>query len=132
MPWLTTSWKPSCRRTALALNRAFRGRGVVRAAILLPWAIPTVVSALVWRFMFDAERGIVNAALPRADQPLVFASPSSISMGYLRRGQSVSAGVALTDAGGGAGVWNVSLARMVAGRGSEAQAAIAVTEIEAL
>ena len=50
---------------AVALNRAFRGRGVVRAAILLPWAIPTVVSALVWRFMFDGERGIVNAVLMR-------------------------------------------------------------------
>jgi hypothetical protein len=31
---------------ALALNRAFRGRGLVRAAVLVPWAIPTVVSAL--------------------------------------------------------------------------------------
>ena len=37
---------------ALALNRAFRGRGLVRAAVLVPWAIPTVVSALLWRFMF--------------------------------------------------------------------------------
>jgi ABC-type sugar transport system permease subunit len=51
---------------ALGLNRAFRGRGVARAAILLPWAIPTVVSALIWRFMFDGERGIVNAVLRRA------------------------------------------------------------------
>ena len=34
---------------ALALNRAFRGRGLVRAAVLVPWAIPTVVSALLWR-----------------------------------------------------------------------------------
>jgi multiple sugar transport system permease protein len=48
---------------ALALNRAFRGRGLVRAAVLIPWAIPTVVSALLWRFMFEGESGIVNAAL---------------------------------------------------------------------
>jgi ABC-type sugar transport system permease subunit len=48
---------------ALAMNRAFRGRGVVRAAILVPWAIPTVVAALIWRFMFDGDSGIVNAAL---------------------------------------------------------------------
>ena len=41
---------------ALAMNRAFRWRGVVRAAALLPWAIPTVVAALLWRFMFDGER----------------------------------------------------------------------------
>jgi ABC-type sugar transport system permease subunit len=48
---------------ALALNRAFRGRGLVRAAVLVPWAIPTVVSALLWRFMFEGQTGIVNATL---------------------------------------------------------------------
>jgi ABC-type sugar transport system permease subunit len=48
---------------ALAMNRAFRGRGVVRAAILIPWAIPTVVSALLWRFLFEGQSGVVNAAL---------------------------------------------------------------------
>ncbi len=47
---------------ALAMNRTFRGRGLVRAAILVPWAIPTVVAALIWRFMFDGD-GIVNTAL---------------------------------------------------------------------
>jgi ABC-type sugar transport system permease subunit len=48
---------------ALALNRAFRGRGLVRAAVLVPWAIPTVVSALLWRFMFEGQHGIVNSLL---------------------------------------------------------------------
>ncbi len=48
---------------ALALNKAYRGRGLVRAAVLLPWAIPTVVSALLWRFMFESEAGIANAML---------------------------------------------------------------------
>jgi ABC-type sugar transport system permease subunit len=48
---------------ALAMNRAFRGRGAVRAAVLVPWAIPTVVSALLWRFMFDSQAGIANAVL---------------------------------------------------------------------
>ena len=38
---------------ALVLNETFRGRGFVRAAVLVPWAIPTVVAALLWRFMFD-------------------------------------------------------------------------------
>jgi ABC-type sugar transport system permease subunit len=51
---------------ALALNRAFRGRGLVRAAVLIPWAIPTVVAALLWRFMFEGQSGIVNAALVKA------------------------------------------------------------------
>jgi subtilisin family serine protease len=55
--------------------------------------------------------------LPRADQPLVFASPSSFSLGYLRRGQSRLGHIALTDAGGGAGTWSVALDRMVSTRG---------------
>lgn len=46
---------------ALALQRAYRGRGLVRTAVLLPWAIPTVVTALLWSFLFDSQAGIVNA-----------------------------------------------------------------------
>jgi multiple sugar transport system permease protein len=60
---------------ALALNRAFRGRGLVRAAVLVPWAIPTVVSALLWRFMFEGQYGIANSALVKLgalDEPLVW------------------------------------------------------------
>jgi ABC-type sugar transport system permease subunit len=48
---------------ALAMNRAFRGRGIVRAAVLVPWAIPTVVAALLWRFIFDSQAGIANVVL---------------------------------------------------------------------
>jgi ABC-type sugar transport system permease subunit len=51
---------------ALAMNRAFRGRGLVRAAVLVPWAIPTVVAALLWRFMFEGQSGIANALLVSA------------------------------------------------------------------
>ena len=52
---------------ALAMNRVFRGRGFVRAAILVPWAIPTVVAALLWRFMFESEAGIANVLLVDAN-----------------------------------------------------------------
>lgn len=45
---------------ALVMHHALRGRGLVRASILVPWAIPTAVSAILWRWMFDAN-GIVNA-----------------------------------------------------------------------
>ena len=38
---------------AIVMQRVSRGRAVVRAAALLPWAIPTVVAALVWRLVFD-------------------------------------------------------------------------------
>ena len=48
---------------ALVMHGAIRGRGLVRAAALLPWAVPTVVAALVWRFMFDGQAGVVNVPL---------------------------------------------------------------------
>ncbi|HKH77238.1 MAG TPA: sugar ABC transporter permease, partial [Rubrobacteraceae bacterium] len=45
---------------ALAINRAFRGRGLVRAAVLVPWAFPTVISAVMWRLMFQDQVGVIN------------------------------------------------------------------------
>ncbi len=60
---------------ALAMNRAFRGRGFVRAAVLVPWAIPTVVAALLWRFIFESQGGIANALLVNAgilQKPMVW------------------------------------------------------------
>ena len=47
---------------ALIMNRAFRSKGLIRASILIPWAIPTVVSALLWSWIFDAN-GIANDIL---------------------------------------------------------------------
>lgn len=47
---------------ALVMHRAFRGRGLVRASILVPWAIPTAVSALLWRWTFQAD-GVANAII---------------------------------------------------------------------
>ncbi len=45
---------------ALVLNASFRGRGIVRAAILIPWAIPTIVSAKMWAWMLNDQFGILN------------------------------------------------------------------------
>jgi multiple sugar transport system permease protein len=45
---------------ALMLHRAFRGRGLLRVAILIPWAVPTVVSATLWKTMFDQRSGFVD------------------------------------------------------------------------
>ncbi len=47
---------------ALIMSKAFRGRGIVRAGILVPWAIPTIVSALMWKLIFD-EAGVANRIL---------------------------------------------------------------------
>lgn len=45
---------------ALIMNKEFRGRALVRAAILIPWAIPTAVTAKLWQFIF-APQGIINS-----------------------------------------------------------------------
>jgi trehalose/maltose transport system permease protein len=50
---------------ALVLNANFKGRGLVRAAILVPWAIPTIVSAKMWSWMFHDQFGIINDMLKR-------------------------------------------------------------------
>jgi multiple sugar transport system permease protein len=48
---------------ALAIHRAFRGRGIVRAALLVPWAMTTVVTARKWDWIFNANYGVFNAVL---------------------------------------------------------------------
>lgn len=50
---------------ALALDRLSRAAGAVRTAILLPWAIPTVVAALVWRFIFESPSGLASGLIAR-------------------------------------------------------------------
>ena len=44
---------------ALIMNKAFRGRGLVRASVLVPWAIPTAVAAKLWEWNFQPD-GVVN------------------------------------------------------------------------
>ena len=48
---------------ALTLNAHFAGRGLLRAAVLIPWAIPTVVSAQMWSWMFNDVFGVLNQIL---------------------------------------------------------------------
>jgi len=45
---------------AILLDQAFTGRGWVRALILIPWAIPTVVSARMWEWLYNGEFGLIN------------------------------------------------------------------------
>jgi ABC-type sugar transport system permease subunit len=64
---------------AIAVEAMTRGRGIVRTAILLPWAVPTVVVALVWRFIFESPAGLANGLIERAGlthmPPTWFADP---------------------------------------------------------
>lgn len=48
---------------ALVLDRVFFGRGIVRVLVILPWAVPHVVAALVWQWMYNPDFGVVNYAL---------------------------------------------------------------------
>ena len=48
---------------ALAMHSAFRGQGLLRTVVLVPWAVLTVVTAMMWRTIFDPTLGIVNALL---------------------------------------------------------------------
>ncbi|HWN44665.1 MAG TPA: sugar ABC transporter permease [Thermoanaerobaculia bacterium] len=58
---------------ALAMDRTFRGRGAVRAALLIPWALPTVVAALLWRFLFEPQAGIWFVRPAAAWVPVILA-----------------------------------------------------------
>lgn len=45
---------------AVSLDRPFKGRGAIRAIVLIPWAIPTVVSAKMWEWIYNPDFGILN------------------------------------------------------------------------
>ncbi len=48
---------------ALLLNQRFVGRNVLRVLVILPWALPTIVNAMMWRLNFNPTIGSVNALL---------------------------------------------------------------------
>ncbi len=49
--------------TALVLNRGFRGVSIFFMALLMPWAVASIVAGIFWRFIFDTNHGIVNGVL---------------------------------------------------------------------
>jgi ABC-type sugar transport system permease subunit len=51
---------------ALALKRRFRFRGVILALVILPWALPAVVEAVIWSWIYDPTFGVANSALHSA------------------------------------------------------------------
>ena len=68
---------------ALALNAQFKGRGLVRAAILIPWAIPTVVSARMWGWMLNDQFGIINSIMLGVgliDEPIAWTASADTAM----------------------------------------------------
>ncbi|GED21149.1 carbohydrate ABC transporter permease [Halomonas halmophila] len=68
---------------ALLLNAEFKGRMLVRAAVLIPWAIPTIVSAKMWAWMLNDQFGIINhllMAMGLIDAPLAWTANADLSM----------------------------------------------------
>ncbi len=49
--------------SAVALNKKFRGRSLLRSILLLPWAVPTVITALLWLWIFQPQYGVLNYLL---------------------------------------------------------------------
>lgn len=68
---------------AVLLNHSFPGRGLMRAALLVPWAIPTVVSAKMWSWMLNDQFGVVNDLLLKLGliaAPVAWLAEPSLSM----------------------------------------------------
>jgi len=68
---------------ALVVNSSFKGRGVMRAVMLVPWAIPTVISAQMWKWMYDDVFGVINDALVRlhiVSRPVAWISDPQTSL----------------------------------------------------
>ncbi len=68
---------------ALVLNAQFRGRGILRASVLIPWAIPTIVSAKMWAWMYHDQYGVINELLLAVgfiDTPVAWTADPDVAM----------------------------------------------------
>ncbi len=69
---------------ALVVNSNFKGRGVMRAVMLVPWAIPTVISAQMWNWMYNDIYGVINDLLLRVhliDHGVAWTAQPSTALG---------------------------------------------------
>jgi len=68
---------------ALFLNQQFRARNYVRSLLLLPWAVPAIVSSLTWRWMYDDMSGVLNFILMKLhiiDLPVCWLANASTAL----------------------------------------------------
>jgi len=69
--------------SALILNESFRGRGLARALLLIPWAMPSVAGALSWKWLYNAQYGLINyllSSLHIISDPINWVGSSSTAM----------------------------------------------------
>lgn len=68
---------------ALLLNQNYRGRGLTRGIVLLPWALPLIVGVLIWTWMYNDLFGVINFLLMKAQitqEPLYFLGTKALAM----------------------------------------------------
>lgn len=68
---------------ALVVNSNFKGRGLMRTAMLVPWAIPTVISSKIWQWMYNDTYGVINDVLIKAriiSKPVAWIASTSTSL----------------------------------------------------
>jgi ABC-type sugar transport system permease subunit len=68
---------------AMILHRSFAGRGIVRVAVLFPWALPTALNALIWRWMYSTDFGVFNGFLTDVGlivEPINWLGSTSLAM----------------------------------------------------
>lgn len=69
---------------AILMNNTFRGRGLVRAMVIIPWAMPQVVASLIWLLMYDGQYGLFNYLLSKfqmIDEAIYFIADKKYAFG---------------------------------------------------
>jgi multiple sugar transport system permease protein len=70
--------------TALLLNQSFWWRSLARALVIIPWALPSVITALMWSWMYDTDLGVINDLLTRLhliDAPIAWLARADTTLG---------------------------------------------------
>jgi multiple sugar transport system permease protein len=68
----------------LLLNQSFWWRGLARALVVIPWALPSVITALMWTWMYDYDLGVINDVLLRlrlVDAPIAWLARADTTLG---------------------------------------------------
>jgi trehalose/maltose transport system permease protein len=71
---------------ALVINSKFKARGLMRTAVLVPWAIPTIVSAQMWKWMYNDVFGVINDMLLRLgilNEPVAWLANKNLALGAI-------------------------------------------------